>query len=596
MNLLKRIKIENIKGKDSFELVFADLTANQPNIIVAPNGYGKSTIAKAFKAATNGKLKLDPKDVYQQKLDNHPRLEVELCGDDAGIFISTDTDGQISKHISIYTISSPLFAKNTTKNFGKKVTATADLRIEQVIIYDKIPDECSLNYSYRALCHEFSEKKIPFLNIADMLTNSRNINALLEIEDCFKKCCIQKGNQSEFARFLTDCTGRDKGGGIKQQISQENIAILRKNENIAKLFDCIVNMKNKPVDWCDADVVFTAIQLCKIMEQYYSAGDKGILKKVNAFLEYKEIRRLIDERLELFNTTGRKVRTQVESGKLVINFDRAASMSNGEWDILSFISNLAKFEISFRKKVGILLIDEVFDYLDGSNLLAVQFYLSELIAKCKSTGKVLFPIIFTHLDPEVFDNYYFKKKKVHYISSSASINLDSKIVKLLRVRDSKNITADKKEEIEKFYIHFNDEIHSLSEELLAQLEGGFAENNTEFRTTLYNEIKERYLKEKAYDPTMVVAGIRVRIEELVFQKLDPKYRDEFIQQHKVKNKLEFAENHGIEVPELFYLLQPLYNDGMHLNGDENNICRKIKSCYLKTNNFHIKRMIEKLFC
>lgn len=58
MNLLKRIKIENIKGKDKFEINFNELTANQPNIIVAPNGYGKSTIATAFKAAQSGKQKL----------------------------------------------------------------------------------------------------------------------------------------------------------------------------------------------------------------------------------------------------------------------------------------------------------------------------------------------------------------------------------------------------------------------------------------------------------------------------------------------------------------------------------------------------------
>lgn len=36
MNLLKRIKIENVKGEDVFEAIFTDLYANQPSIIVAP--------------------------------------------------------------------------------------------------------------------------------------------------------------------------------------------------------------------------------------------------------------------------------------------------------------------------------------------------------------------------------------------------------------------------------------------------------------------------------------------------------------------------------------------------------------------------------
>ncbi|MFV0364291.1 MAG: hypothetical protein ACK5LL_14575 [Suipraeoptans sp.] len=66
MNLLHRIKIENIKGKDVFEVTFVDLTANQPNIVVAPNGYGKNTIATAFEAAANGKMKISEKDLYQR--------------------------------------------------------------------------------------------------------------------------------------------------------------------------------------------------------------------------------------------------------------------------------------------------------------------------------------------------------------------------------------------------------------------------------------------------------------------------------------------------------------------------------------------------
>lgn len=81
MNLIKRIKVDNIKGKSSFEIPFADLTANQPNIIVAPNGYGKSTITTAFKSAMHGKMKLDIRDIYQQNADNHPCLEIELLGE-----------------------------------------------------------------------------------------------------------------------------------------------------------------------------------------------------------------------------------------------------------------------------------------------------------------------------------------------------------------------------------------------------------------------------------------------------------------------------------------------------------------------------------
>lgn len=354
-------------------------------------------------------------------------------------------------------------------------------------------------------------------------------------------------------------------------------------------------MNCKPDGWRDIDAIFTAIQLCDLFKSYLEAGENDIFKKVYACLSYKQTKALIDERLNLFNTTGRSVQPHEDHGKLVINFDRAPSMSNGERDILSFIANLTKFEVEFKKQVGILIIDEVFDYLDGSNMLAVQYYLSQLIDRCKSSGKVLFPIIFTHLDPEVFANYYFNKKKVHYISSFATMDLNSSIVKLLRLREDRSLSEIEKGEIEQYYIHYINQVHSLSAPLAERVSIDFHDSNVDFRQKMYNEVKNEYLLEHPYNPIMVVAGIRIRIEELVYEQLAPINQAEFIQQHKVVNKLHFAEEHGIDVPELYYLLQPMYNDSLHLGGDDNAVARKMKSCYLKTNNLHVRRMVQMLF-
>lgn len=595
MNLLKRIKIENVKGKDVFEVSFTDLYANQPSIIVAPNGYGKSTIATAFKAASSGRMKLDPKDIFQQNENNHPKLEIELCGENSGVYVSTDTEGEISRNVYIYTINSPLYAKSTTRGLGRNVTPTADLRIEQVIVYDNIPPRCNLDYSYRSIAGEFGKYSKLFVNISDMLTSSTNIGMLLEIKDVLKRCCTQVGIKSKFERFIEGCESTGTATNIKSNIQQAAIDDLRVNNNINKLLNCVEMMRNKPQEWCSADVIFSAIQICKVMEQYYENGENDILKKVYAFWSYKEIKDVIDERLDLFNTTGRNIRTREDHGKLVINFERASSMSNGERDILSFISHLAKFEKGFKKEVGILLIDEVFDYLDGSNILAVQYYLSEVINRCKKAGKILFPIIFTHLDPEVFSNYYFSKKRVHYISSVGFIDLDSSIVKMLRLREKGVLTDGEKEEIEKYYIHYINQNHSLSGNVATQIAPNFCVSNSAFRELLYDEIRDKYLLEEAYNPVMVIAGVRIKIEELVFNQLNVADQSGFISQHKVKNKLQYAESKGVEVPELFYLLQPLYNDGLHLGGKDEDVKRKIKSCYLKTDNLHVRRMIQMMF-
>lgn len=593
MNIIKRIKIENIKGKDNWELTFDDFNANQPNIIVAPNGYGKSTLAVAFEAASRGCIKLKPKDYYMQDVSNHPMLEIELLGDHRGVYTTTDSEGGISKNFTVYTINSPLYAKNTTREFGGNTAATADLRVEDVIIFDKIPPKAELKYSYSKLRDWFGDKSKLFVNIGKMLLSYHNIDLLLSNIESIKKCCTQRTIQKKMSTFLSDCSDKGTAKFIKSSISDEKTDELYGVIHLKELLKVIDDMEGKDYDWRKIDTILTAIQICKLMTEL---GDWKELKKVHQYLYYKQVKSILDERLKMFNTTGRSITTHEKNKKLLVSFERADSMSNGERDVLSFIANLTKFEVVFSKPMGILVIDEVFDYLDGSKLLAVQYYLSKLVNECKRNNKLLFPIIFTHLDPNVFSNYYFKKKNIHYISCYSRIDLGSNIVKLLRLRE-KTDNSNLKQEIGAYYLHYHSQNHSPSELLLNNMDSDFHYNSEEFREAVYNEIRTKYLSTNntMYDPLMVIIGIRLKIEEDIFHSLQVNQQREFLETHKVINKLVFAEKKGIDIPELYYLLQPLYNDGLHLGKDDKLVKQKIKSCYLKTDNLHIKHMIEELF-
>lgn len=44
------------------------------------------------------------------------------------------------------------------------------------------------------------------------------------------------------------------------------------------------------------------------------------------------------------------------------------------------------------KDNNILIIDEVFDYLDDANMMAAQFYITDLIEQLKSAGKNIFQL------------------------------------------------------------------------------------------------------------------------------------------------------------------------------------------------------------
>ena len=128
MYLIKRIKIENIKGKKELEIKFSnpDIVANKVNIIVAPNGYGKTTLATAFKAAMNGKMKLEKLDYYN--IDNIPKLEIDIFSKNKGEINLTVTDKESDvnkKGVFINVINSLLYAKSTTKLHSKNIRGSA---------------------------------------------------------------------------------------------------------------------------------------------------------------------------------------------------------------------------------------------------------------------------------------------------------------------------------------------------------------------------------------------------------------------------------------------------------------------------------------
>lgn len=593
MSSIVKMVIENIKGKEKMEIPFVNFNPNLPNIIVAPNGYGKSTITTAFKCAAHGKIKLDNHDVYGNDVNNHPSLEIQIVGNHEGTYISTDETGGISEKIDIYVINSSLCAYAKPVRIGGHNSISKDLKMNDIVICSKIPNKLEIIYQYNNIKSYYGNNGKLFLNLTECLKDSYNILLLLEHEKDLKKCYEQIRIKNIFEDFLTSLGN----GSVKETKSKIPISQLQKmdeNNTISKMLECVEKFKNKPSEWNSVDKYFTVIQLSYILKKFYEQKGNDALKKVAQYKEYLELRKIIEARINNFNTTKRTLKPIVDKNQLIIKFERAQSMSNGERDVLSFIIELTKVEKYFKKDVGILVIDEVFDYLDGSNMLAVQFYLSNMLERLKEEGKEIYPIIMTHLDPAVFSNYYFKKYKTHYISFKGSIDLQSDIVKLLKLREEDSLDKSDKELIEKYYLHYNSTQIKLPEELLKRVNDNFDDDNITFRQKMYAEVEDKYLKGQNYNPVLVLAGLRIKIEEYLCHNFPDRIL-ELEEIHKVRAKLDKASEWGLNIDEVYYLLQPLYNDGMHLKGNNYAIENKIKASYLKTNNVHIMRLIGIVF-
>ena len=75
--VITEIHIENIKGLRYFDLK-QSIQPNRPNILVAPNGFGKTSIATAFKSLKCNKLELDENSFYNGDNSNKAVIKLKL--------------------------------------------------------------------------------------------------------------------------------------------------------------------------------------------------------------------------------------------------------------------------------------------------------------------------------------------------------------------------------------------------------------------------------------------------------------------------------------------------------------------------------------
>lgn len=106
---ISKIDIENIRGFEKVSLT-VNLRPNFTNILVAPNGFGKSSISTAFNCATGSKLKVDEKDKHKKKDTEVSKLSIEY---DGNILRASSSSNEISEMFDIHVIKSTLNLKQS---------------------------------------------------------------------------------------------------------------------------------------------------------------------------------------------------------------------------------------------------------------------------------------------------------------------------------------------------------------------------------------------------------------------------------------------------------------------------------------------------
>lgn len=599
--MIRRIEIENIKGIGSgtkAKIFNLDIIPNKPSLLVAPNGFGKSSFATAFKAMNSERIKLEKKEHYKEIETNLPTLKLKYKKEDRIEIdlIATANSNTISSVFDYFVINSPIKAKGVGQNFGGRVNVSASLSIDDIILIDKIPENISLEYSITKL-------KTTFGNCNKILLNLNNIFSCLSL--------FIELSSSENIKILE----RTNNDGVKSKICQfkqrlnENNPILSraalvkwiKNNELKFLYEIpYISNLAKLVSRFDLPFpndkeVDSFIYAIGISEIYLT--DKANFKAFCDRKEYDFLKKDYATLFEELNTTWVTFRPKETDGKLILDFPKAHLISNGQRDVLCFMANLEKAKLKLKKQNCILIIDEVFDYLDDANLVAVQYYTTLFIEKFKTENKNIYPLLLTHLDPENFKGHVFGRKhklKTYYlIKSEASVS--EHLIKVLKERN--NVNSVLKTDIEKYLLHYHvDDINRRTDFQTLGLKPTWGEGRY-FQDYIDQEVQKYINDEQEYDPLAVCCGVRVRIEKNVFNLIiDTVHKNSFLNQctSGTSDKLEFAENIGIQVNESYYFLGILYNESLHWK-EERDKNGNIAPAMGKLRNMTLKRLVKMVF-
>lgn len=578
---IRKIKICNVKGINEY-CINTILQPNRPNILVAPNGFGKSSIATAFASIEPGGIKLSEDDAYNNDITNLPSLEIELT-DDRTVFADSQTN-TIKNLFHICVAHNALKPGATAQHFNRRTIVKTYMDIKPTVLIQTIPQKVVYQYKYTQLKRNFgaSSKILP-----NILSIYSNINALVQIEEK-KEIDFNKFNLKRYNDSITEVIGR-----INALSRSTAVDIIKQIED-ERMFDGL------SIDFDKLrKILKDTLQLNTNAEAYLAAWqyieyrkELGKLnKKALQYAKFIQKKAYIDKTLENINPVKERfnIVSTIEDRKLLIRWPKANQLSGGQRDSMVFISQLMECEFHHDGNC-LLVIDEFFDYLDDANIVAFQYYISTMIANFKKAGRLIFPILLTHLDPNYLKHFCFNESRLNVIYlQETKAKIKPPMRDIVACREKIGI----KDILDRYYFHYSgalsEELNFIEEFKQNGLNEAWAKPHM-FHKKINRELRAYVYNEGTYDPVAVCLAVRVRIEELLYMHICPDNKEALIATHGTTEKLHFAMLNGVCFPETYFLLGIVYNHPLHEINENMD-----KPLGMKLDNYTIKNMIRNLW-
>lgn len=593
---ITNIEIHNIKGIGSASIP-CDFFPNKPNFLLAPNGTGKTSIATGFNALNNNRLNLKKTDYHinedGKQLDDS-ESSVSITAQINGVeqsFIADREHNDISSDFDVHVIRSGRYAKASTRRINGFSTATAAIRVPDITIA-KVEKKCVIPYRFTDIKKNYPKPlRQKIINLSDYLKcDAKNYVFIYNIINIKLKKYTDKGRFSKLKKQFFDTYSEFLKG--RKDISSLHLsitALLSAFDNIQTLNDFL---SNKISQGSNNNTEYEAILTLNSIQLYdFYITTKSDFASAIKWLHYKLLKETTKKRIHYPNINDHNKMSLIEhNGLLMLQLPEQRFVSNGELDIVNLIGQFAAIDIDTRKPNIIVLIDEVFDYLDDANLLIAQYFILRMIHDCKNKGKNLFPIILTHLHPELMKSYTFKIKHVSIFSRQQSYKNASYFTNLITRRDQcKRNDRSIYNQISSYFLHYNPQWQlqqNTGSYLLTEIKMPHSLLNQEeyyqhCDTVLKNYCSNRSVK----DPLLLCCALRITLERSIFQQLySEQQQEDFIDTNETIDKFNYAIDKHVDVPDIYFLLSSIYNPAMHIKRQDDTtlIYQKIDNNFIRS--------------
>ena len=559
---IKSISVENVRGISSAKFVFdtPEMLGNKFHLLVAPNGFGKSSLAGAFSSLKPRSLKLPPALHHKDDETNKAKLEITYTIGGVDTTVKADEgSNDISKIFSVAVINSRMTPRAVAKTgYSQFAKATASLIIEPIVLVESIPKRPATSFSTTAFRQALGTAGKVLPNIQSFLENDLVLNGILSSPDIGR--FAQKTVWKKIDPIISDIkTQKGTVAQIVAWIEGNKLTEFRAIPELAIIATLLADFSDLP----ETERFLVAYQFAKAYQE-----NAKLLNDHYVWRSYLSGKERCDKFLKSVNPNPAWIAVSVKEtkGKLVAEFPVATKMSNGQRDLLSFVAQLMKAEFELTKAHAILIVDEVFDYLDECNLLVAQFYVSRFVERFKSSGAEIFPLFLTHLSPDVFKHSALglgKKdiRKVHLLDKASDTSRRVGIAAMVKQRDEVAL----KPFIGKYFFHYHPQ--NCDQEALFETNGlkkTWGKSHS-FYAYVFEEFRKYLLGGVEADFVAACVAARIAIEKHAFDQIQPaeqtRFTDEF--DKGTADKLDFVDQLGGEIPESHRLLGLLYNDILH---------------------------------